>query len=126
MYELVFRPAGVLACFLLTSVTGIWLTRTGRPYSSLIFNVHKLVALAAVVVTVVVVRNLLKQASPNTVVLLLAVLAAGATVCLFATGGLLGAGKTAALYLTVHRAAPVVAVASATALAYLLAARAMQ
>ena len=46
-----FVTPGVL--FILTLVFGFWLSRSGKPYHTLIFNVHKLIALAAVVVTAI-------------------------------------------------------------------------
>ncbi len=37
--------------FLLTLGFGFWLNRSGKPYNSLLINLHKLIALGAVIVT---------------------------------------------------------------------------
>jgi len=46
-----FVTPGVL--FILTLVFGFRLSRSGKPYHTQIFNIHKLIALAAVVVTAI-------------------------------------------------------------------------
>lgn len=43
--------AGLFCLFIFLS--GFWLTRSGKPYNGALFNVHKLLALAAVVLFVV-------------------------------------------------------------------------
>lgn len=114
-------PFGVLAAFLLTCGSGVLLTRAGRPYGSLIFNVHKLVALGAVVLTFLAVRNLLRQGTLGTVTVLLGGVAIISVVALFATGGLLSAREDPARILfTIHRLMPAVAAVSATCLVYVL------
>ncbi|HYG58957.1 MAG TPA: hypothetical protein VD902_12935 [Symbiobacteriaceae bacterium] len=42
--------AGLLIAALIVLATGRWLSRSGRPYSTLVLTVHKLVALAAIVI----------------------------------------------------------------------------
>jgi hypothetical protein len=42
-----FLISGLL--FILTLAAGIWLSRRGRPYSIAVFNLHKLIALGAVI-----------------------------------------------------------------------------
>ena len=61
---------GVL--FILTLAFGVWLSRSGKPYNTLIFNIHKLIALAAVVVTAIQTFNALKigETQPILIVLL--------------------------------------------------------
>jgi hypothetical protein len=41
--------AGVGLFFVVIFVSGFWLSHSGRPYSALFFNIHKLIALAGVV-----------------------------------------------------------------------------
>jgi hypothetical protein len=48
--------------FLLMLAFGLWLSRVGRPYNGLLFNIHKLLALGAVVVTAVQFSGMLKNA----------------------------------------------------------------
>jgi hypothetical protein len=42
-----FLTPGII--LLLTLVSGLWLSRTGKPFNTLIFTLHKLTALAAAV-----------------------------------------------------------------------------
>jgi NADPH:quinone reductase-like Zn-dependent oxidoreductase len=53
-----FIIPGIL--FLLTLAAGVWLSQSGRPLNTLIFTVHKLIALAAVMTTTVQLYGLLK------------------------------------------------------------------
>jgi hypothetical protein len=93
--------------FVLTLVFGFWVSHAGKPYNGLLFNVHKLIALGAVVVTVIQLVKVLRGADALVIVLL--VVAALCVIALFASGALMSMGKLDyALMLTVHRIAPVV------------------
>jgi hypothetical protein len=48
--------------FLVIFPSGYWLARLGKPYNGLLLNVHKLVALAAVVFLVITVNQVRKSA----------------------------------------------------------------
>ncbi len=97
--------------FILTLVFGFWLSHVVKPYNALLFNVHKLIALSAVVVTVVQLVKLLKGADALALVIVLLVVAALCVIALFASGALMSMGKLDyTLMLTVHRVAPVVLV----------------
>jgi hypothetical protein len=92
--------------FILTLAFGFWLTQSGRPYNSLLFNVHKLVALAAVIVTVVQLVRIFKGADLSTLSIALLALAALCVVALFVSGALMSAGQLDhALLHTIHRVA---------------------
>ncbi len=97
-------PTGL---FILTLVFGFWLSRWSKPYNSLLFNVHKLIALGAVVVTAIQVVNLLCGMGSPALVIVLLVVAAACVIALFASGALMSAGKLDhVLMLTIHRIAP--------------------
>ena len=49
--------------FFLTVAAGFWVSKTGKPYNTGIFTLHKLLALAAVVLAAMVTTNLLKTTS---------------------------------------------------------------
>jgi hypothetical protein len=49
-----WRLAGAAAFFLVIFVSGFWLRRTGKPYSVMISNIHKLVALAAGILLLII------------------------------------------------------------------------
>lgn len=94
--------------FVLTLAFGFGLSRLGRPYNGLLFNVHKLLALAGVIVTVLQLIGLLKNAAPLALTGLgLLALTALAVIALFVSGALLSAGKLAHARLrTLHQIAP--------------------
>ena len=97
--------------FILTLAFGFWLSHVGKPYNGLLFNVHKLIALGAVVATVIQLVKLLKGADSLALIIVLLVVAALCVIALFASGALMSIGKLDyALMLTVHRIAPVLLV----------------
>ena len=53
-----FAAPGI--AFLMTLISGLWLSRAGKPLNVAIFNIHKLIALAAVVLAVIQTRSVLK------------------------------------------------------------------
>ena len=92
--------------FALTLAFGFWLSRSGRPYDGLLFNIHKLIALAAVVVTVVPLVRMLKSTDLPALTIALLALAALCATGLFVSGALMSAGKLDhALLHTLHRVA---------------------
>lgn len=92
--------------FVLTSAFGFWLSRLGRPYNGLLFNAHKLIALAAVVVTVVQLAGMLRGADLPLRMIASLGLVALSVVALFASGALMSAGKLDyALLHLIHRIA---------------------
>lgn len=107
--------------FLMTVGFGFWLSRAGKPYNSVLFNLHKLIALAAVVLTAVQVYGLLKTGQPQALLIVLLVLAGLAVVALFVSGALLSANKSAYHVLRlIHNVAPFVAVIGLGLAIYLL------
>lgn len=100
-----FAIPGVV--FLLTLIFGFWLSSAGKPYNGVIFNIHKLIALGAVIATVIQLSQVLKPADSLALVIALLVVAAVCIVALFASGALMSMGKANyGLLLTVHRIAP--------------------
>jgi hypothetical protein len=81
------------ALLLITYAAGFWLTSLGRPYQGLPFNLHKLIALGAVVFAVLRFYDLLKGGPVPFVVIVLAILGIASVVALFATGALLSVGN---------------------------------
>ncbi len=97
--------------FVLTLVFGFWLSHVGKPYNGLLFNIHKLIALGAVVVTVIQLIKFLKGVDALAFIIVLLVVAALCVIALFASGALMSMDKLDyALMLTIHRVAPVVLV----------------
>jgi hypothetical protein len=100
---------------------GFWLTRSGKPYGLLLFNVHKLIALGALVFLGVTVyqQRQLALADPLTVIIL--VLTAGCFIVSIVSGGLLNIDPPLpAFLLTLHRIFPFLTLLSTAASLYLL------
>ncbi len=91
--ELLSRLLNPTLGFLVTVAFGFWLSRLGKPYHGLLFNVHKLIALAAVILAGLAVYQALKGMDVATLILLLLVLAALSVIALFISGALMSAGK---------------------------------
>ena len=82
-----FIPTGSI--LLLTILFGFWVSRRGRPYHNLLFNVHKLLALSGVVITVVRLFRLDPTLSYPIPLYILAAAAAVPVIALFATGAIM-------------------------------------
>jgi chromate transport protein ChrA len=114
-----FILPGIL--FLLTLVFGFWLSHLGKPYHSILFNVHKLIALGTVVVAVIQLSQMLKNADARVLIIALLVVAALCVVALFISGALMSMGKLDyALTLTIHRIALLVVIIALAPIVYLL------
>jgi hypothetical protein len=97
-----FAFPGILLA--LTLAFGFWLSSAGKPYNGLLFNVHKLVALGGVIYTGWRFSQWLKGVNIPVALTVLLVVAVLCVIALFASGGLLSAGKLDyALMLTTHR-----------------------
>jgi hypothetical protein len=114
-----FVIPGIL--FILALGCGYWLSRSGKPYNGLIFNIHKLIALAAVVVTAIQTFNALKIGEVQPLLSVLLIVIGLCAVALFVTGALMSANKaTGRAALTIHKIAPLPAVLAAFGTLYLL------
>jgi hypothetical protein len=109
--------------FALTLVSGFWLSRSGKPYPGLLFNVHKLIALGTVIFTAMQVRAALIAKDAGLLSIGLLVVASVCAIALFASGAFMSAGKLdQRLMKGIHNLAPVVAVPALIAAIYFLAA----
>jgi len=112
---------GTLVLFTLAS--GFWLSNSGKPYSTLIFTIHKLIALAAIIATAVTINQLHKTAELTInvevgAIVITALLFLGLVI----SGGVMSIVKPVpALIGTFHHLAPYLAVLSSAATIYLLA-----
>ena len=100
------RIAGSVLFVLVIFATGYWLHRSGRPYSGLLLNAHKLIALAAVVILAVIVVRANQAAPLGATTLLVAILAAVLAVATIITGGLTSIETMPLILRTVHRILP--------------------
>lgn len=107
--------------FLLSIASGFWLGAGGKPYSTLILTIHKLISLGTFVYLSVAIFRLHKlaplPAGQLAAVALMVVLFLG----LVATGGMLSMGKEfPVLVLKLHRIAPWLTLLTTGAVVYLL------
>ncbi len=114
-----FTIPGIL--FLLTLAFGVWLSNSGKPYNGVLFNIHKLIALGAVIVTAVQVYPALTNVRVQVLIIALIVVAGLCVVALFTTGALLSLGKPMnGAMLLIHQIAPVLLAVSMSVAVYLL------
>lgn len=107
--------------FLLTLAFGVWVSHAGRPYNGILSNIHKLIALGAVIVTAIQIFKALQNTEIQMALIALIVVTGLCVVALFATGAMMSMDKlNYAVMLTVHRIAPVVAVIAMVAMVCLL------
>jgi hypothetical protein len=107
--------------FLVTVVFGFWLSRRGKPYNGLLFNVHKLLALAAVILAAMAVYRLLKVLDLATLILGLLVIAALSVIALFVSGALMSANQGEyRIMKLVHNISPFILVIAMGCTIYLL------
>jgi hypothetical protein len=78
--------------FVVSAGAGIWLSAAGKPYGALLFNLHKLAALALTVMIGITSQGWLRVGLPPLRLTLL-LFGWAALIGLFISGGLLGAGK---------------------------------
>ena len=114
-----FILVGVFLVFII--ITGLWLSRNGRPLNTLLLTVHKLISVAGVVFLVVTLYRL-NQTAPLTPV---EISLSGISVLLFAalivTGGLLSIDKMwPGIVLKIHQIVPTLVILSTVANLYLL------
>ncbi len=107
--------------FLFTFVFGIWLSSSGKPYNSVLFTIHKLIALGAVILTAVTVYQLRADVEIRALILGAMVVTALLFLALFVSGALLSIGKPDhVVILIIHRIAPLLAVIATALTLYLL------
>lgn len=94
--------------FVVTIATGIWLGQLGRPLNGMLFTVHKLVALGAVLAVTIPIVGVLRNAPAPALAIALLILGSIGVVGLFATGALISLNHTAHALSWIHRVAPIV------------------
>lgn len=119
--EIVSRLLNPTIGFLVTVAFGFWLSRLGKPYNGLLFNVHKLIALATVILAGLAVYQVLKVMDVATLIVLFLVLAALSVITLFVSGALMSAGKGEySVMKMVHNISPFILVVAMGTTVYLL------
>ncbi len=116
--------------FLFIFLSGFWLSRLGKPYNGLVFNLHKLIGLAAGIFLIVTVVKTSKAAAFSpleiaalaiTVLIFICLVAAGGLLSVISSGGLANASQTVqSVIAIVHKTFPYLAVIATAGTLYLL------
>jgi hypothetical protein len=115
-----FLLCGIL--FLVTVLTGVWLSRSGKPLNTLIVTLHKLIALGTVVYTIVTIYPLAQNVEIGPLGWGAVGISGLMVIALFASGALLSSGKPLqSAILTIHKIAPFLSAISTALILYLLA-----
>jgi len=112
--------AGILA--VLTLISGVLLSNTGRPLNSVLFNLHKIIAVATVVLIIMSVVQLYKAGETRALIELGMIVFTGLFfIALVATGGMLSFERQwPAIVLKVHQVLPLLSLVFSAISAYLL------
>ncbi len=107
--------------FVFIFLSGYWLSRSGKPYSAIIFNTHKLVGLAMGVFLIVTVRQVHQVAPLGPAEIAVIVITVLFFIAVVAAGGLLSVDNPMPVAVSmVHKLIPYVAVLSTAVTLYLL------
>ncbi len=79
--------------FLLTLVSGVWLSHSGKPLNDGVFAIHKLIALGGVITLTLQLFNAFYDTGSQSPILALILLAGGCVAALFATGARMSLGS---------------------------------
>jgi hypothetical protein len=112
--------AGILG--VLTLISGVVLSKTGRPLNAVFFNLHKMIAVVMIVLIVISVVQLAKAGETKALIELIVIGITGVLfVALIATGGMLSFERVwPALVLKIHQIVPLLSLASAAVTVFLL------
>jgi len=111
--------SGILFFFLL--VSGMWLSLLGRPLNMILFNVHKIIAIAVIVVLAFFILKLIKNMNLQPLELWFLVLSGIFLILAFASGAILSfEGLVNNFTRMVHKLMPYLAVVSMTITVLLL------
>ena len=95
--------------FILMILSGIWMSRKGKPYNVLLFNFHKLISVATLVMIILIILAWSQVSSLTGSFMVLMILAGLVFVILMITGGLLNVKKeTPPALLYTHRISPII------------------
>jgi hypothetical protein len=115
------RIIGISSFFLFIFISGVWLSRSGRPLNVVILAIHKLLSLLVVVFIAVTIYQINQEVKIGTIELSASVVTGLLFLFTFISGGLLSTGKPVqAAVLAIHKVTPLLTLLSAAATMYLL------
>ncbi len=119
--SITLKITGIGVLFLLVIISGIWLTKAGKPYNPILFNVHKLISLAGVIIAGIFVYNLLRGMEISPLMWTLVIGTGVFFIGLIVSGGLLNLDKPFYnLLRTIHRILPAVSIIMTAVIFYFL------
>lgn len=122
MSTLLSRVIGAGVFFLFLLFSGYWLTRSGKPYPAVLFNVHKFIALGMIVFLVISVNKMHQAAAFPPLAVAGMVLTGICLAALLVTGGLMNITRPMPAAVSIaHHLLPYLAVLSTAGWMYLLA-----
>lgn len=115
------RAIGAGLFFVFVFVSGFWLSRSGKPYSTIVFNIHKLIGLAASVFLVITIYRTNQVAALSAIELIAGVVTGLFFLSTGISGGLVSIDKPMpAAISTMHKLFPYLTVLSTAATLYLV------
>ena len=115
------RVAGAGLLLVVIFLSGLWVSRLGKPYSTLPFTIHKLAGLAVGVLLAVIVYQSHKVAPLGAAGIAAIVVTVLCFIGIVVAGGFLSIAKEApAVVLRLHQIIPVLTVVSTAGMLYLL------
>ncbi len=118
------RIVGAGLFFLSIFLSGFWLSRSGKPYSVIIFNIHKLVSLAAVVFLIITIYQINQVAKLSAIELIASVVTGLLSLGTIVSGGLVSIDKPVPAAISMmHKLFPYLTVLSTAVTLYLLLSR---
>lgn len=110
-----------LSLFIISFVFGIWLSRLGKPLNVVVFTVHKIAAVLALVFTVIIIYNLQKPVSLGTTEVSSIIVTVLFLLLTVISGVLLSFNKPVNnSLLLIHKISPVITIALSAVTVYLL------
>jgi hypothetical protein len=116
-----WRTISTALLFIVIFASGYWLSRSGKPYNTLLLTVHKLISVGAFVFLVIILIRAARADSLGAAEGIAGGISGVLFLSLIATGGLLSSDlETAAVVSIVHRIAPYLTILSTAATLFLL------
>lgn len=75
--------------FIVTIISGIWLSKIEKPYNPLVFNIHKFIALAFIIYTIIISKGIYKTIQMNSILWILLILSGIFILLALISGGIL-------------------------------------
>jgi hypothetical protein len=118
------RVVGAGLLYLFIFLSGIWLSKSGKPFNVIILTIHKLISLAAVVFLVITIYQINQVAKLSAIESIVSVVTGLLFLGTIISGGLLSTDKPMpAAILTMHQITPFLTVLSTAVTLYLLLSR---